>query len=158
MRSYILSVISVCLCCGMIRRLVNGKGASGAAIKAICGIAVVITVISPLVKMKYIDFQRLIQSVQIETDVFSQTAVDLTGQQMKTIISQKVRAYVLEKASSFDCKIASVDVELSDQSVPVPESLQIVGKFSPNIKAHLSDIIESSLGIPKENQKWIYQN
>jgi hypothetical protein len=47
-----------------------------------------------------------------------------------------------------------VEVELSDEEIPVPKTVSVTGKISPYAKKQLSEMMERELGIKVENQKW----
>lgn len=155
---YITSVIAACLCCGIFRKLVGDKSASATVINTICGIAITITVISPVVKLRIADISKFTKEIQVDAEAFVQDGIERTDNEIQAIITEKIRAYILEKASSFDCSIDEIEVVLSTDSLPVPKAVTIVGTVSVYGKQQLSELIAKNLGIPKEKQKWIYQN
>ena len=69
-------------------------------------------------------------------------------------IKQELEAYILDKAAALDLKIR-VNVKLDDHPLPGPESVVIEGTVPPYQKQVLEDILQSELGISKENQQWI---
>lgn len=155
---YILSITAVCICCSLVRRLVGEKGSASGVVQSMCGIILAISVITPIVKIKAVDLDAFTNSIQYDANFFVQQGIDRSGNALRTIITEKAAAYILEKASSYDCSIDQLEVELSTDSVPIPNGLKICGTFSPNVRNRLSGDIETSLGIPKEKQQWIYQN
>lgn len=71
-------------------------------------------------------------------------------------ISQGTEAYILEKAKGMNVELA-VEVELSDDEIPVPVAVSLTGQVAPYVKTVLSDTISQDLNIPKEKQIWISQ-
>ena len=157
-KGYILTVVSVCIICGIIRKLVVTGGGTSAVINIICGTILAITVISPLVNINIKNIDRILNDINTDNAAYVQSGIDSSDQKLREIISDKVCAYILEKTSSYDCSINSVHVSLSDDNMPAPESLQIEGTFSPYIKNRLAEFFATNLGIPKEKQQWTYQD
>lgn len=157
LRSYILSIVATCLCCVIFRSLVQGKGSAGAAVNTMCAIILAMTVIYPVARFRIKDLSQYTQTLKITADSLADDGVNISQSQLRSIISEKTCTYILEKASLYDCDI-DVDVILSEESIPTPEQVQITGSASPYARTKLSQIIENDLGIPKEMQKWTYQN
>lgn len=65
-------------------------------------------------------------------------------------------AYILEKTKAMNVDL-NVEVELSEDEVPMPAGVKLIGKVAPYAKSVLSDMIERDLNIPKECQIWISQ-
>ena len=157
-KNYIVMIVAVCLCCGIIKKLAGETGPHSTIINALCGVTLAVTVISAIITIDFRSFENVLDDIQFQSTTYVQTGVADTNNELREIISSKVCAYVLEKASSYDCSISSVQVTLSDDSLPVPNSIVIIGTFSPYVKNHLAEIFESNLGVSKESQQWIYQN
>ena len=155
---YIISVVAVCVSCGIIRRLIGDKSASASVIHTLCGVILTITIISPVLKINILDFNNFIHGVINDADLLTQSGANYEAKELRDIISSKLSAYVFEKADLYDCNISAVEVVLSEEQIPIPVALQIFGRFSPFERSKLSEMIESNLGIPKENQQWNYQN
>lgn len=155
---YVGSVITVCLCCAIFRRLAGEKSSSAFVINTLCGIVVTVSVLTLLFQTDKIDVDMFIKNMTTDADTYIQAGVDQSNQQMQSIITEKVRAYILEKASYHSCNLTEIDVRLSTEQLATPEYVKITGSFSPNAKQQLSEWIALNLGIPKEKQEWIYQN
>lgn len=156
--NYILSVVAVCIATSILPKFCSTNAASASIVRLICGIAISITVISPVLKLKLTDLTEYTSYIQADAAALVQAGADHTNEQLRTIITEKTCAYILEKASFYDCSINTVEVVLSSDPVPIPTTVQITGTYSPYIKNQLCGIIESNLGISKENQQWVYQN
>ena len=158
LKQYILSIVAVCICCGIVGKITGGKSGSASIINMACGIILSIAVISPAVNINIGKLDNIFEDIKSDGDLYIHEAQNSSDQALRAIISDRVCAYVLEKASSYDCNISNVEVFLTSDDIPVPESVEIVGTFSPYGKNHLSGIFELNLGIPKERQQWIYKN
>lgn len=156
--AYITSVASVCLCCAIFHKLIGQKGANASVISSLCGVILAIAVISPVIKINLSGIEDYINDIQIETSHYVNAGEKASQNELRSVITEKVNAYILEKASSYDCDIKTVEVSVTSDSIPVPDSVVINGTYSPYIKNQLSGLIASNLGISKEKQQWIYQN
>ena len=157
-KNYLIAVTAVCICCGIVKKLAIENKSTSIVINTLCGTILAIAVISPLLNINFSNMNRLFEEIHIESSAYAQNGVDHTKKQLQEIISNKISAYVLEKTSSYNCSVKSVQVFLTDDRTPTPCALQIEGVFSPYVKKHLADVFEENLGISKENQQWIYQN
>jgi hypothetical protein len=155
---YIISVVAVCIGCGLLRRLLDNKSASPSIVHTLCGVILTITIISPVLKINISSLERYISNIYVDAETIAQSSEEYSTNALRSIISDNISAYVLEKADLYDCQINQVEVVLSDDQIPTPVALRVAGRFSPYIRIKLSEIIESNLGIPKEHQQWIYQN
>lgn len=156
--AYIISVIAVCLCCAIVQKLVGQGSTNAVVIKYLCGITIAIAAITPVLKINISGVSDYLDRIQFESSAYANTATDAANNELRTVISEKTKAYILEKASNYDCDILHVDVFVSADSIPVPDGVTIAGTYSPYIKNQISGLIASNLGISKENQQWIYQN
>ena len=156
--AYIISVVSVCLCSAIIQKLANIKGANTSVINSLCGVILAIIVIAPVIKINISAIEDYISNVEIDAKRYISASEESSQIELHSVITEKVKAYILEKASCYDCNIKTVDVFLSTDTIPVPEGVLICGTYSPYIKNQLSELIATNLGISKENQQWIYQN
>ena len=156
--AYIISIIAVCICCAIVQKLVGQGSANAVIIKSLCGITIAVAAITPIIKINISGIADYLDRVQFESSVYANTATDTANNELRTVITEKTKAYILEKATNYDCDILHVDVSVSADSIPVPDSVTIAGIYSPYIKKQISGLIESNLGISKEKQQWIYQN
>ena len=143
MKSYVLSVVAAAIVCAMIQVLLGRKSAIGRIAQLLSGILMAITVIAPLGRISF-------QGISEYWDDVSSMAEN----QMRDIIKSQCEAYILDKANRMGLQI-SVEVELDDINGNIPCAIAIKGAASPYTKEQLASYIEETLGIAKENQKWI---
>ena len=149
-----LSVVAAALICGIVRRLTGEKGTQGAIAKLLTGIFLALAVVSPLAK---VELGRLTDiALEYHTEGQSSAAIgeEMTRQAISASIKAQTEAYILDKAAALEVTL-SVEVEMSDERIPVPCGVRLTGAVSPNAKSKLSGIITEELGIEKERQQWI---
>jgi len=156
-KDYILAVVGIAVCCGIIKKMIPSKGISSDIVSVACGIVIAIVVISPVVSVKIPQLSAYTASVQAEAQRYAEDGKKQSRSQMESIILEQTHAYIRDKAAALGCDV-EVLLSLSDDSIPVPDRVAINGAFTPYAKAQLTQQIESELGIPKEMQKWNYQN
>ena len=152
-RQYVLSVICIVICCGVLQLAVP-KGTVGTLFRVISGLAVTITVLSPLLngKMLYWNYQfdRIVSDSTIAISEGQNIASDLLKQRIK----EETESYILTKASDLNVEM-DVDVNLASDYPNTPVAVTMKGKISPYAKQRLATYIANDLAIPGENQIWI---
>lgn len=153
-KQYILGLLAAAIFCAIINSIFSAKGSNSAVLKLICGIFMTITLVSPVLKLEFLDFTEYIDRISYDAE-----EVVYNGQQMAydsrlTIIKDRAEAYILDKAASWGLNLM-VEVTLSGTDPPVPESVVLKGSVSPYAKKQLSRCIADDLGISEDQQKWI---
>lgn len=156
-KEYTFTVVSVCVVIAIIRKITSAHFTT-TVINVVCGIVLSLAIISPVIKIKISDLSNYTSAVQMDADALINGGVDHSQDQLRTIITDDLTAYILEKALMYDCSIDRVEVVLSEDALPVVNGICITGRYSPHAKKCLSDSIEVNLGVAKENQEWRYQN
>ena len=112
-----------------------------------------VTIIAPLKQLDLQNINDSIEYIQTDSKRISGQGRQMTEQAISDNISDRVQAYILDKAASYG---ASITVEIiMDQKDPcIPLSAEIHGTVSPFCKAQLQRIIEEDIGIKRENQQW----
>jgi hypothetical protein len=72
---------------------------------------------------------------------------------MYTIIKENLEAYILDKASALQLDV-DVDIVLTEDLPPAPDSVTIIGNASPYNKQVFQAFLVEEIGIPKEQQIW----
>lgn len=144
--------MTVSLVCGVCMALVPEGRRKW--IRMISGLIMTITVLAPLSDLLGADLPvvdpELIQageSLRTEGEAISRNA-------MADIIIRNTQAYILDKANEQGASL-SAEVTVSDDTIPVPEAVTLRGTISPYSKLRLEGIIETELGITKENIRWM---
>lgn len=149
---YIFSVAATVLVCGIVNTML-GNTAFIKLVKFIGGLIVLLSVVRPLYQYTWpMDISLPdIPFGQWEDIPFQ--GKDSYHNALGEIIKQKTEAYILDKASDMGLSV-TVEVSVSKEETPVPESVRISGSVSPYGKLQLEEMIQKDLNISKENQFW----
>lgn len=153
MRDYILSVIAAASISAMVFCLMDGKSTSGKMLRLICGVLMVITVLTPLTKISFDHIASFWNSVSVNAEGYVAQGEQEAKDARNAIIKERSEAYILDKANGMGLEI-TVEVELDDSNDSIPGQITISGSVSPYAKGVLSEYIADNLGIPKECQQW----
>ena len=152
-RDYVLGITAAAMIC-TVSLCFAEKGPMEPMLKLICGLILTFALVQPVLNISAgnwsalgIDFEEKGQQAAEEGKVQAENTV-------RQLIKQETEAYILDKARELHLSIRA-SVTLSDQALPVPESVTIEGTVTPYGKSRLSLILTRELGIAKENQKWI---
>jgi stage III sporulation protein AF len=153
-RQYIIQVAAASLFCGIVTTLTEKKSGVGSLIRLMAVVFMLLTTLSPLVKVRLTDISEIWDRIKISGELFVEEGSSQANNEMSTIIKEKTEAYILEKAESLGAEI-SVEVTVSGSQVPVPVGIRVSGDVSPYGRKMLKNWISDALGIPVEEQEWI---
>lgn len=153
-REYLLSVTAGAMLCGILGSLIGEKGSLSGLYRLISGLFLCFVVISPLADISVSEINDFAGNILSEGDAAAREGEEAQGQMLRQIITDEIRAYIMDKARSYGTEI-QVDVTLSEDSPPVPEGCTIRGNVSPYVRQQLKKILITDLGIPEEGQLWI---
>ena len=154
MKGYILRVICAGIICAITGNLLKGKTALTQLVRLLCGILMLITVISPLGNLSFQGVSNYWNSLTVDASEYTKQGESMAHDSIAGIIKPQLEAYILDKASRMGLEIA-VEVELDAGNHSLPRGVQISGNLSPYAKEVLSSYITDTLGIAKEQQRWI---
>ena len=152
MSTYIYRIIAAAIICSIVHALFRGDPDHGKRVKMICGLFLMIVIISPL---------RELNGIQIEGAIYKEDGAGYAAEgsmqanvALREIIIQRCETYIVEKATSMGADI-NVEVSVSDDTYPTPCAITICGAVAPYTKTKLQEVIMDDLGIAKEQQTWI---
>lgn len=151
---YIRTLTGATLISTVILRLLPGKSSASTIGKTIVGIFMAFTVLAPIAQIELSDLWNTMPDISADADQAAALGQASSQKALAESISAQVEAYILDKAAQMDVLLA-VEVELSDDPIPVPKKVRLQGAVSPYAKSKLQSIICQDLGIEKENQIWI---
>ena len=153
-KEYIFTICGASLICAIARKFLGDKGSTAGIGKMIIGLFLLVTIVKPVLNLRFNELQDL--SLGAQTDAIDAVwqGEEFAKQQMAAIIKERTAAYILQKAQQLDVSL-EVEVQVSDDEVPVPEKVIIAGNISSFAKQQLQLLIEQELGISKECQVWI---
>ena len=150
---YIISIVCAAGICGALVAFLSNKSAVSAVIRIICGIFLVVTVIGPIKKIAWSDAIKSFEFAKIDGDSAAYAGVVAANSETAVIIKEQLETYILDKAVSMGLDI-TVDIEMTTDTPPQPETVLISGEISPSKKTMLTEQISRELGIPEERQLW----
>ena len=153
-RTYLLTVIAAAFICTFVVEITGKKSSHATIIRLLSGLFLVITVLSPWIKVNFQNIYNGISDYNFEATSIVLDGENIAVEAMKEIIKENTEAYILDKANAMGVAIA-VSVSVSDDPLPVPNQVEIQGSAGPYAKKQIQEHIENDLGIPKENQLWI---
>ena len=148
LRQYMLSVVSAAMILGIL------KGISGQSklLKLVGGLFLTFVILQPLARFDFADLTDYFGGFS-ETGSMIAAGGGMEAEEVRrSIIKQQVEAYILDKAESLEVEL-QVSVELGPEEMPAAVRLQ--GRVPSDVKNRLMQIMESDLGIAKENQLWV---
>lgn len=149
LRQYIISVVTAALICGIVSAIVTG-GAAKELVRLLCGVFLALTVIQPITRVEVGQLLEAFSDAQ-EGDAVAAMGENLARETMADIIKAETEAYILDKAAKLNAELR-VEVTIGEDSLPI--SVKLDGSASPYARQQLESILETDLGITKENQLW----
>ena len=150
---YIRTITGAALIGTVVLRLLDGKGSSSAIGKMLVGIFMAVTMLGPITQLHWTDLEDLFPDISVDAEQATSVGQATAQNALRQSISDGVQTYILDKAAQLDVEL-TVQVELSEDAIPVPVRLRLQGSISPYAKSRLQSIIQNDLGVDKENQIW----
>ena len=149
---YILSILICSLSCGIVSAILSDTKRKN-LMHLICGVVMTISVISPLTRVK--------PEYLLDMSAYNHNAGEfyITEGKNTAIAEQKSRiiacceSYILDKAKALSSEI-EVTIHLDEMLVPAFAEIRC--QKNEKLQHQLQEILEKDLGIPKENQTWIW--
>lgn len=151
---YILSVTAASIIVAIVSGFADPKSGTGGMLRLIGGLFLTFTVIQPVIHLDFGALTAFADTISIDGETVAAQGGMIAGNSLRGIIKSQTEAYILDKAGSYRTELA-VEVTLSQDDIPTPESVCLRGSVSPYAKSKLQQMIEDDLGIPKEDQLWI---
>lgn len=151
-KQYACTVILCVFCCRVLSRL-NPKGNGDTLLRLVCGVILGICVLQPLsdgIPNQIPDLPVWDPDI---ADTWVRRGEQLALQEKSEGIKASCEAYILDKAKALDADIL-VEISLNEELVPV--YAEISGDVDPDVQRQLQSILTTDLGIPGENQTWIW--
>ena len=115
-------------------------------------------ILAPLSNITATDISKALSKIQIQGITAEYDENTLQQPQMKAIIQEKTKTYILDKAKSLHFEPSELEVFVSAEgSLPYPVGLSIRGRYTQMQRLELSEWIESTLAIPQKEQTWTWE-
>lgn len=152
-REYLIGVIAVAFLCGIVSALTDSKSSVGHALRLLSGLLMLLAVVHPWANLSFNNLQKWPDSLVADGTEHTLSGQLMADEAYRASIMQETRAYILEEAGMLGCTL-SVEVELSDDNIPVPKRIRISGDVSPYAKQSLTTLVTQKLGIDREDLLW----
>ncbi len=147
LREWLLGVTAAALAVALAQAL-TPEGTVKKLLRLIGGLVLLLAVVRPL---KGFVPEAMPQPWELAPSV--ETAERAGEEVMKTLIAQKVGAYIVDKGSELGCPCtAKVTVAEDENGWAVPWSAELTGQWTAQGKKELSKLIAQELNIPEERQ------
>lgn len=153
--NWVRAIAGAALICAVAFALTpNGKVKS--VLKLICGIVLICAIINPVLKKNLPDMSMDMSKYREKADEIVSNAEETKNSLSRTIIEDKLKAYILDKAKSYNVELESVSVSVKwgDEECWYPYEVDLTADIGQKEKELISSAIEAELGIPKERQYW----
>ena len=147
---YVLSLITAALIGGILTGLLPG-GSCGKLLKLLCGVFLLAAVLRPLGKVELPDVELWLSGQDLDARAAVEEGMSYARSQKRQVICSRLEAYFLDKAAELGMDIG---VELSLDGADCPQAVRLTGSVSQSRRERLGEVLETELGIPKENQCW----
>ena len=149
---YVVSVTASAMICAVVMSL-GGSGGKKALLQLICGLLLAVTVLRPVAQVNLEALLEIPGTFTQGAQGAAQSGEKMAREAMVDIIKSETEAYILDKAAGLNAAIA-VEVSMEEEGTPVPVGATLSGEASPYARKRLEQILQTELGIPKENQRW----
>lgn len=153
LKQYVVSITAAAIICSILSCLL-AKSRTKDLIRFVFGVFITVTVMAPFSQLDFgevdnlnMPFSSAVQDIIVDAERMAGTAA---GEHIK----EAAEAYILDKAAELNADI-HVEIILSEETPPVPAAVTLYGELSPYSRQQLQNILQSDLGIAKENQQWI---
>lgn len=153
--SWVRAIAGAALICAVAFAL-TPKGKVKSILKLICGIVLICAIVNPVINKNLPDMSMDMSKYREQADEITNNAKDTKNSLSRTIIEDKLKAYILDKAKSYNAQLDSVSVSVKwgDEECWYPYEVSLTASIGEKEKQLISNAIEADLGIPKERQYW----
>lgn len=149
---YIFSVCGAAVLCAVLTHFLKNGSEAGIG-KMVAGLVLLLTVLRPLCGEKLPLREFYGSNFQLEAQLAVDEGKENTDLALRALIKEQCAAYILQKADALGLEL-EIEVEVTDEALPVPQRVYIFGTAAPYARQQLQQYIRQELGIAKENQIW----
>ena len=151
-KQYIFSLIVCVLSCSVISQLIS-DGKRKRIFRLTCGITLAITLLHPISGITFDELLQFPEADWCDSDYYITAGKKAAFEAREERIKAYSESYILDKAKGLGTEIAA-KVTLDENGIP--DVAEIRGKGSEDVQIQMQTILTTDLGIPKENQIWIW--
>ena len=151
LRNWILGLAGTAVICSAAAHL-TPQGQVKKVVQLLCGVAMTAALLSPLLKADLGEYGLNLSQYRAGAAELTSQAETLRQSLDRSIIEEKLEAYILDKAQSLgaDVTAAEVTMQWSTEGYWYPARALLQGPFHDR----LSRLLEAELGIPESAQTW----
>lgn len=151
-KQYVFTVIVCSLSCGILSEiLTDTKGK--ALVRFTSGILLALVILEPLSQIHLNDLLGVSYPDMDATDHWIAQGKKIAGEAQTEHIKASCEAYLLDKANKLG---ANIRPKILLDKNRIPAFAEIEGTVKRDVQMQLQNILTEDLGIPKENQIWIW--
>jgi len=150
LRQYLLCLIGAALLCSIVTSTVNCTKNKD-LIKLLCGLFLLLCLMKPFHRIDFSEIMKWSDAYAEEANNAVEAGKEITSERMLRCIKEELETYILDKAEDMKLDV-SVDVTIDHDGIP--RDIILYGTPDHYQKEKMTFILESDLGIPKENQIW----
>lgn len=150
LETYILRLLAGSILCAVVLRMVPEKPYEG-LLRSLSGIFLTLLMLEPLGNLSWDLELDCFEAAGSEGENHSAYGADMAKQEQLRCISEELEAYILDKAGR-EGESLKIDVILGADFLP--ERVELQGECEEPARQYLTELIETELGIAKENQVW----
>lgn len=147
---YVLGVITTAFVCAVLSAITENCSAKR-IMRFLSGLVITLNVLMPLKQVHFDVFPSLKVNYTETSHHWVSDGLEMVQISKAQFIKGKVESYILDKAQKLNADIA-VEIDLDMDLIPIGVTLR--GEVSPYAKGQLSEVLNTELGITKENQIW----
>ena len=139
-----------------IAMLLTPEGRVKKALAIICAVVMCAAVASPIAKLDFDAYSKAMARYELDAEKYIGKGEDYSKNLNRSIIEDKCRAYILDKADEIGAELSEVTVtaQWSSDGYWYPHEAEIVSSAADDQKSRLSDYIKTQLGISISDQNW----
>lgn len=151
-KTYLFSIIVCTLSCSILSQLVS-NGKRKALMRLITGTAIAVSILYPLSGMSLKDLFTIPLPKKNAAEYYIAEGENTALEAQEKLIKDACETYILDKAKTLGSNIV---VEVALNTELIPDFVELRGEVDTDLQLQLEKILTADLGIPKENQKWIW--
>ena len=150
LRTWLFGLTAVSALLALAESLVTQEGIRR-VLRLAGGVLMILVLLQPVVRMDLGDLRLSPDALRQEAEALEEEYARQQEAALETGIEEELASYIWDKAQALglSCQVR-VTVETGADGIPVPRSVTVTGAYSED----LSEIIETDLGIPREQQNW----
>lgn len=154
LRNWLLALIAVSILCAAAESLIPTGGVKTVG-QLVCGLVVLCVLVQPLAALRGYSIadwlEEYAQSLQMEEEHLEKQV----NSNRKTVIEDCCATYISDKAAELGtpCRV-QVQCSMQADGLYLPESVQLWGDFDAVAQSRLTQLLETELGIPTDQQTY----